>query len=492
MLAVIALMAATPQAHAQPACTKFASPVGSDQAAGTSAAPFKSARKLVNSLSAGDVGCLRAGTYVQGSLTFPRAGTAGAPITLTSYPGERARLAGGTVSVPNGSDFVTISNLDIDGSAALGDITVQVMAAGTVLDGNDITNRNLAGSCVILGSLIGFGEAVGTVIRGSRLHDCGNPLNGVHDHAVYAENSDGANIVDNLIWNSAAWGIQFYPYARGSLVAHNVIDGNAGGVIFASEAGGGEYDRDYASSDNTVEHNVISNSTKSYNIEASWDGPVGTGNVARGNCVWNGHQGDISSDDGFSSEGNVVADPRYVSRPTGDFRLGSDSQCLSVVGYDTAAKLAASGGGGGGGIGDGAPGSSPAQAGNRAPHVRILSPGDGTTARRTFRVSARATDDHHVKKVAFRLGVSRLATDRRAPYTATVRVHRASRLGRWHRVSVRAYDRAGRVSSAVAHVYVTSRGGVAAARRCARTLRTARTSRHRAGMRPCVRRILSR
>lgn len=143
---------------------------------------------------------------------------------------------------------------------------------------------------MILGSLIGFGEAAGTVIRANLLHDCGSPLNGVHDHAVYVENSDGASIVDNVIWNSAAWGIQFYPYARGSLVAHNVIDGNAGGLVFASEAGGGEYDQDYASSDNTVEHNVISNSTQTYNIEASWDGPVGTGNVARGNCVWNGHQ----------------------------------------------------------------------------------------------------------------------------------------------------------------------------------------------------------
>jgi hypothetical protein len=489
MVAVIVLMVATPNTHAQPACTKFASLGGSDKAAGTSAAPFRSAQKLVNSLSAGDVGCLRTGTYVQGALTFPRAGASGAPITLTSYPGERAKLAGGTVSVPNGSDFVTISNVDIDGSAALSDVSVQVMAADTVLEGDDITNRSLASSCLILGSFEGFGEAVRTVIRANLFHDCGSPLNGAHDHAVYAENSDGASIVDNVIWNSAAWGIQFYPYARRSMVAHNVIDGNAGGLVFASEAGGGEYDRDYASSDNTVEYNVISNSTQTYNIAASWDGPVGTGNVARGNCVWNGHQGDISSDDGFATIGNVVADPKYVSRPTADFRLGSDSECLSVVGYDTAAKLGVIPIGGGG---PPSRATSPARAGNAAPRIRIVSPADGSTARRTFRVVARATDDHGVKKVAFRLGASLLATDRRAPYTASLTAHRAGRLGRWHTVLVKAYDRAGRVSSASAHVYVTSRGGVRAARRCARTLRTARAPRHRGAMRRCVRRILSR
>jgi hypothetical protein len=265
------------------------------------------------------------------------------------------------------------------------------------------------------------------------------------------------------------------------LVAHNVIDGNGGGVVFASEGAGGEYDQAYASSDNTVEYNVISNSTQTYNIEASWDGPVGTGNVARSNCVWNGHQGNIS-DDGFATSGNVVADPGYVSRPTADFRLGSDSECRTVVGYDTAAKV----GPNGRGLRPTAP------AGNAAPRVRIVSPADGSTARRTFRVFARATDDHGVTKVAFRLGASLQATDKSAPYTASVRVRRAGRLGRWHTVSVKAYDRAGRVSRVSAHVYVTSSGGVAAARRCARILRTGRAPRHRAAMRRCVRRILSR
>ena len=48
----------------------------------------------------GETGCLRAGTYrIAPELTFRRAGTAEAPITLRSWPGERATLAGGTVVV---------------------------------------------------------------------------------------------------------------------------------------------------------------------------------------------------------------------------------------------------------------------------------------------------------------------------------------------------------------------------------------------------------
>lgn len=404
------LILTVPSAHAATGCTMYASPSGADTASGTEAAPFRSAQKLVNSLSAGGVGCLRAGTYLQGTLTFPRAGAAGAPITLTSYPGERAKLAGGIVYVRNGSDYVTLSNLDIDGSAAPSQISIQVMAAETVLEGSDITNRSLGRSCVSLGSLAGYGAAVRTVIRGNRFHQCGNPANGNHDHAMYVENSDGARVVDNLIWDSAAWAIHFYPYARHSLVAHNVMDGNGGGVIFAGEGAGGEYSQSYGSSDNTVEYNVITNSTQTYNVESWWGGPAGTGNVARSNCVWNGRQGNIStSDGGFASSSNLTADPKYVSRSTGDFRLASDSPCLQLVGYDTAAQLAG-----------GSPSSVPASDAT-PPSVAWITPGSGALvsgvlSASTSSCSTSASDNVGVAKVAFSVDGSAVNTDTTAPF----------------------------------------------------------------------------
>jgi hypothetical protein len=346
-LAFTAILAAAPavilttaSAPAAVSCTKFAAPTGSDSAAGTEADPYRTAQKLVNSLSAGQTGCLRAGTYSQGTLRFSKAGASGAPITLTSYPGETATVSGGTVYVPAGSDFVTVRDLKVDG-AAKGAPTVQVMAYDTELSGNTITNQNSGESCVILGSFAGFGDARRTRIAGNRLQDCGSPSNGLHDHAIYVENSVGAEIVDNVFSHAAAWAVQLYPNAQGTRIAHNVMDGSSGGIVLSGESAGGEYAQDYASSGTVIEQNLITNATAEYNVQSWWGGPKGTGNVVRSNCVYNGEKGDIdTSDGGFTASGNKTADPQYVNRAARDYRMKAGSPCLAVVGYDTAAKLA--------------------------------------------------------------------------------------------------------------------------------------------------------
>ena len=74
-----------------------------------------------------------------------------------------------------------------------------------------------------------------------------NPVTG-HDHGIYVEGANGVRITNNLIYDNADYGIHLYPDAEGTYVARNVIDGNGGGVIFAGEDSGGEYDRSaYAS-----------------------------------------------------------------------------------------------------------------------------------------------------------------------------------------------------------------------------------------------------
>ena len=94
-----------------------------------------------------------------------------------------------------------------------------------------------------------------------------------HDHGIYVEASDGAQIVDNWIYDNADRGVQLFPDAQDTYVARNVIDRNGQGVIFSRESSG-----------NVVEHNVISNSRLRWNLE-DWE-LTGTPNVARRNCVW--------------------------------------------------------------------------------------------------------------------------------------------------------------------------------------------------------------
>jgi len=74
--------------------TFYVSPTGSDTSAGTSlSAPFKTISKAVNTVAAGDVIEVRAGTYNE--TVLPRtAGTAAAWITLRGYNGERPIVRG--------------------------------------------------------------------------------------------------------------------------------------------------------------------------------------------------------------------------------------------------------------------------------------------------------------------------------------------------------------------------------------------------------------
>jgi hypothetical protein len=311
------------------ACARFAAPTGSDTNAGTKRRPFRTAQRLVASLRAGQTGCFRQGTYDAGTrelvVRFPRAGAPSRPITIRNYPGERATLEG-IVYVPHGSDHVTIAHLRIEGTGAQN--SIQIAAADVTLRDNDITNAWRGGSCLILGEDNEEGQALRPIVRHNRFHECGNLANGNKDHAIYAANVADGVILRNVFWNSAAYAIHLYPNAQRMLVTRNIIDGDApsvrGGLLFGG-------DESYASRDNVAEHNVLAFARTS-NIESSWSGTPGSGNVARSNCLWNGKDGNVNdTNGGFESVGNVVANPRFVDRQSRDYRLRSGGGCMGVV-----------------------------------------------------------------------------------------------------------------------------------------------------------------
>ncbi|MGI8730071.1 MAG: right-handed parallel beta-helix repeat-containing protein, partial [Solirubrobacteraceae bacterium] len=336
-LGALALLG-TSSSSAVTGCDRYASPTGSDGAAGSEASPFATAQKLADSLVAGQTGCLRGGTYDPGSmyaLKVMRGGTSSAPLTVRSYPGETAKLVGITY-VPRGSNFVKLSRLKIEGHGTQN--TLQINASDTILESSDITNLRRGKSCVMLGDNSSYGPAVRTIVRRNVFHDCGDPSTGNQDHSIYAANASDGQIVDNVFYNQSGYSLHLYPNSRNMLVAHNVIDGGGsirGGAIFGS-------DSSYASNDNIVEKNVITHAA-TYGIDAWWGGTTGTGNIARNNCLFANKLGDVVSPKGFTASANTVTDPLFVNRTARDYRLGAASGCLSVVGYDTAALIASGG-----------------------------------------------------------------------------------------------------------------------------------------------------
>ena len=90
----LVIVGSPPPASATGDCDRYAAPSGSDEAPGSVTQPLRSVQVLVDALLPGQVGCLRAGTYVDDEpVKFRERGA-----TLTAYPGESATVRAGSGS----------------------------------------------------------------------------------------------------------------------------------------------------------------------------------------------------------------------------------------------------------------------------------------------------------------------------------------------------------------------------------------------------------
>ncbi|MCW2949729.1 MAG: hypothetical protein JWN41_742 [Thermoleophilia bacterium] len=315
-------------------CTRYVSSSGNDHADGTDSSPWRTVGKLVSAWQPGWVGCLR-GAFTE-DVSIRVGGTADAPVTVRSDPATGSRaIISGRIWVAHGADHVRIAGLALDGRARLGITAADlpsptVNANDTVFLDNDVYNYRTR-ICFDIGSIRGYGTAVGTIIARNRIHDCGgrdaSGAGNNHHHGIYVESGRATRIVQNAIYQNADRGIQLYPDAQGTLVMGNVIDGNGEGIIFSGGDG-------YVSSLNRVIANVVTNSRTRYDVEYFWDPArrVGVGNVVARNCVGGGRWGAIAVPaKGYVLAANITAKPAFVSRLTGDLRPRLGSECASLL-----------------------------------------------------------------------------------------------------------------------------------------------------------------
>lgn len=305
-------------------CSLYASPRGSDRAAGTLARPFASVQRLVDTLRPGQVGCLRGGIF-PGDITVARSGTRGRPLTITTYPGEHTRVIG-RLLVSAGAAHLVFASLGLDGRNARRLPSPTVFGSDVTFVGDNVTNWHTS-ICFDLGQTGGT-TARGIKIERSVIHDCGQRPAGNHEHGIYVENTRDVLIAWNLIFNNADRGIQLYPDAQRTTIEHNVIYGNGEGVLFAGDA----------NSDSTgalVTHNVIAGSDVRSNVE-SWypaGAPAAGENLLTDNCIGSSRQTAIdTSGGGFEPTANLIAEPKFVDVTARNFTLLSSSPCLPLSG----------------------------------------------------------------------------------------------------------------------------------------------------------------
>src|SRR4051794_9642517 len=325
-----------------PACADaaqfYVSPTGSDSAAGTSAAPWKTLQKAANVVNAGDRVTVRAGNYVGFDLT--RSGTAAAPIEFDADPGVLINQRNATT--PDGINLEDASHVIIDGFSVNGMPRAGVRTVG--VDGNEfasfvtirkVTSTNnqewgiltgfvddlLIEKNVTSGSIDQHGIYVSNsgdrpVIRNNISFN--NHDNGIHMNGDASLGGDGiisgAVVSGNIIYNNGTGGGSGINMdgVQNSRIKNNLLYGNhASGISLYQIDGGG-----------SSKNNVVVNNTIYEANDARWalniqDGS--TGNTLLNNIMISAHPThgaiDISADSlpGLTSDYNAV-----ISRFTTD------------------------------------------------------------------------------------------------------------------------------------------------------------------------------
>jgi hypothetical protein len=301
-------------------------------------------QQLVNSLAAGEVGCLAPdAVFTETVSVLNRPGTSDQPFVVRSESPDHPATISAT------SDPATLSLVYIGASAShfsfvgvnihavAGPHTPAVTIAGNAnaVVGADITNPTNS-TCVQIGP-DSTRRATGASLEGDSIHSCGST--GGRADGLIIGYADNTHISHSYVYGNPRFGVTLFPDAQHSVIDHNVIDrqhngmGDGEGVHFAG-------DDTFASKDNLVVANMISDN-ETHNIGYNWNdgtGPVGTGNVVRGNCISNSGNtaGEFQTDPGthqpvgYTEEQNRVgSDPQYVNRdaPPAGYALGPGSPC---------------------------------------------------------------------------------------------------------------------------------------------------------------------
>ncbi|MFT3974663.1 MAG: DUF4082 domain-containing protein [Amaricoccus sp.] len=356
--------------------TYYVATTGSDNAAGSSSAPWKTLNKAMSaSLKAGDEVVVRSGTYNE-TMTIQKSGSASGYITI------RSEVEGGAKIVASGSNnginiaanYVKVEGFDVTGANSHGIMannvhhtqvlnnTVHGAGASGIqynysdfitIEGNTTydnasdgwysgisvyENRNITGDT---------SSGIRTFIRNNVSHDNVTTSGGHSDgngiilddfqstqNSSYKAYTYGALVEGNLVYSNGGKGIAVhwsdYVTARNNTAWHNNLD-NQNAATWR-----GEYSNQDSNNNTWVNNIAVADPTRNSNNVAIGDYGDNSNVKWINNLTYNGTAGkaSVNTDGGntgpTAANGNLLGvDPKFVDAASGNFHLSSSSPAVN-------------------------------------------------------------------------------------------------------------------------------------------------------------------
>ncbi|GAB3420026.1 DUF1565 domain-containing protein [Massilia agilis] len=318
----------------------YVSPTGSDSAAGTKTAPFRTlARAAQVATKPSTTVWVAAGTYTGGFKTTA-SGTSSARIYWVSTTKWGAKIVpGSTANVwDNRGSYVSIVGFDIDGSTKPS-VTHGIYTGGSYsqIVENHVHHIAKSATCTSAGgSAIGVDSYYGGVwndVISNIVNDIG-PSGCKYIQGIYVSTS--GSVKNNLVYRVGEAAIHLWHDANHVTITNNTVTTSHYGII----VGGGDFYHTSAGDNYTVVNsNIVYDNT--YGI--SEQGVTGTSNSYSNNLVYQNSGFNISLKNGLTAKNTVSSNPLFVAysrtATTPNFHLTSSSPAIargtSVGAYPT-------------------------------------------------------------------------------------------------------------------------------------------------------------
>jgi hypothetical protein len=313
----------------------YVSPTGSDTAAGTKAAPFKTlARAAKAAVKAGTTVWVAPGTYA-GGIKTTASGTATARIYWVSTTKWGAKIVPPTSSSNNNAwdnrgNYVSIIGFNVDGtnSGSGTKWTHGIYTGGSygMIQDNHIHHLAKSVACTSAGgSAIGvdsYYHGVKTDIVSNVVNDIG-PAGCTYVQGIYVSTS--GTIKNNLVYRVGAVAIHLWHDATNVIITNNTVTSSNFGMVI----GGGDFYFTTAGANNVYVANNIVYDNK-YGI--SEQGKTGTANKYVNNLVFQNPSYNISLRNGLKATGTISSNPLFKAysrtAATPDYHLTTSSPAI--------------------------------------------------------------------------------------------------------------------------------------------------------------------